>query len=584
MSIDIPGVTTVKSLLLGDEELYPAIQMDGELLEEFESRCRNLADDGGGELLLIRPPRENEGMDASVSIYETLHNPRQKKIGLGPLSAIKTDSHIHAHEIWYHDGKMQFHMRPHTQVDANQIRRQIRSNYPNSEIRVANKRFPPVDVGEYVSVAELGLKRDFYFPIKSKLVPEDNFELDPYGDITTDMVVEEDETSTGEKVEAKDCKLIVQTTFEAARNIWNEKRPYGMDVSKVAVNMKEGEVHGNVASGYEVRSPSKLKKKTADIVDALRGTKAYYFNIRIIAISPYKEIAQRRCYTVSQDFEKYYNSITQQGLRPVELNKNEMKKAFLNAASREHDIPFRQRFMSNGKMLQPVNALAAMAHIPNEDINTPVVDWAKQDTGPGTPAETTQIEEQERLTDDGGERGKKDFSPTPGEKSEDAGTAHADSIEGVAGGNTNNSAGGETNTEKESKTDDQIQQNGGGRSDDVTPQQPEQSSQSTQAESDVKRTERGKMGSKEDTKSYEGTISRGSPDDPEESPGKRKPNTGIDSTRRKDNNSQRQNEGIESSDLEDGNWSPAFSADDENTLIDEDSDDDDIDLDSPGRR
>ena len=400
-------ITNKISDLFRDDAAYPSIQVDEELHGEINKALDSLTDDNGGPLLLIRPPRENDGMDASISVYETLHNPREKKVGFGPFQAIQNKAHAHAHEIWYHGAQMQFFLRPETRVDANKVRRQVRSNYRNVDIQEVDNRFPSVDVGEYISVAEIGLKRDFYFPIKAKLHNDDNFDLDPYGDITSDMVVEEDETSDGQRVEAKDCKLVVQTVFEAARNVWSSSRPYGVDVNDVAQGMKEGEVHGNMIKGFDTRNPSTLRKKTAKILETLQGSKAYYITMRVIAISPYEEIAQRRCRNVAQDFETYYNSVTQQGLTPIELTEDEMREKILDAARREHEYGFRDRFMATGKFVQPVEALGAIAHIPNEDINTPVVDWAKQDTGPGTPSSGVQLEDQKRETKETDETGRK---------------------------------------------------------------------------------------------------------------------------------------------------------------------------------
>jgi len=386
----------IASAFSEEETLFPTIQVDQELHNEITDGLNGLTENNGGPLLLVRPPRENEGIDATIPIYETLHNPREKEVGFGPFSGIQNKAHAHTHEIWYHDAQMQFFLRPETRVDANKMRRQVRSNYPNVDISEANTRFPSIEVGEYVSVAEIGLKRDFYFPIKSKLHNDEDFELDPYGDLTSDMVVEEDETSDGRRVEAKDCKLVVQTVFESARDVWSKSRPYGIDVTEVAQGMQEGEVHGNVVKGYEVKNPSTLTNRAAKILETLQGSKAYYITMRVIAISPYEEIAERRCRNVAYDFETYYNTITQQGLTPIELSEDQMRESLLEAVRREHDIGFRDRFMSNGKFLQPVETLGSLAHIPNEEINTPVIDWAKQDTGPGTPSGGDQLEDQKR--------------------------------------------------------------------------------------------------------------------------------------------------------------------------------------------
>lgn len=385
----------IKWLIADDQTLYPAISVDEDLHSEIRTRLENLEADDGGSLMLVRPPKENEGMDASIQMYETFHDPRAKNIGLGPLSLTSTDAHVHAHEIWYHNDQMQFYLRPETRVDGNQFARQVRKNYPNAEIQKTDQRFPEINVGDHVCAVKLRLKRDFYYPIKSKLCSEDEFELDPYGDITSDMVVEEDQTSSGQRVVAKDCRLLVQTTFESARDVWSKQRPFGFDVVEAAAGMKEGQLTGDMVKGYQVRDPGSKSRKAAEMLEKLRGQKAYYITMRVIAISPYEEIAQRRCYTVATDFEKYYNSITEQGLKPIQPTEGTIRSNLLKAASRTHNIGLKDR-LSGGKFLQPVAALGALAHIPNEEINTPVVDWAKQDTGPGTPSTGPQKEDEQR--------------------------------------------------------------------------------------------------------------------------------------------------------------------------------------------
>lgn len=97
--------------------------------------------------------------------------------------------------------------------------------------------------------------------------------------------------------------------------------------------------------------------------------------------------------------EKYNGTET----RGFEKSEEEMRESLLEATRREQNLGFRDRFMASGKFLQPVDALGAIAHIPNDDINTPVVDWAKQDTGPGTPSGGDQLEDQKR--ESGGEGG-----------------------------------------------------------------------------------------------------------------------------------------------------------------------------------
>ncbi|VTT86285.1 hypothetical protein DM2_2323 [Halorubrum sp. DM2] len=346
-------------------------------------------------------------MDASINLYETIHEPRESKIGLGRHQLVSTDSHIHSHEMVYDEGKLQFFFKPETRVDANQVERQIRKNYPDAQITEANKQFPTIDRGDHIAMAKMRLKRPFYYPIKCKIAEED-FEMDPYGDITSDMVVEEDQTSSGERVLAEDCRVMVQTVFEPARDVWTKQRPYGINVTEAAAKIKEGELVGNMAKGYEVRDPGSKRTRTAKIIDKLHGAKGYYFTVRVLAISPHKEIAERRCNTVASDFEKYYNSFTEQGLTPVSIEPEEVPNHLEQMAERTHSISWTDRLKvgpAGGAPLQTVSALGSIAHIPNESINTPVVDWAKQQTGPGIPAESRQSDDVERAVGEDGSEG-----------------------------------------------------------------------------------------------------------------------------------------------------------------------------------
>ncbi|OYR74239.1 hypothetical protein [Halorubrum ezzemoulense] len=391
---------------------YPAVQVDNDLYETLQSGLQTAEEDSGPRLR-IRPPRENPAIDASINLYETIHDPHETGIGVGRFKLVSTSSHIHSHEMVYDGGKLQFFFKPDTRVDANQFERQLRKNYPDAQISEANKQFPTLDSGDHIAMAKMRLKQPFYYPIKCKIADED-FEVDPYGDITSDMVVEEDQTTDGQRVLAEDCRVMVQTIFEPARDVWTKRRPYGLNVTDAASKIKQGEVVGNMVEGYDLRDPGAKRSRTAKIIDKLHGAKGYYFTVRVLAISPHKEIAERRCNTVASDFEKYYNSFTEQGLDPIAIGPDEIPHHLREMAERTHSIPWSQRLkLGPGQpaVLQTVSALGSIAHIPNDSINTPVVDWAKQQTGPGIPAEAEQEDDVVERTTDTDEQRKSGFSP-----------------------------------------------------------------------------------------------------------------------------------------------------------------------------
>ncbi|OYR64978.1 hypothetical protein DJ79_16870 [Halorubrum ezzemoulense] len=394
-------ITDIWDTLSTDTSVYPAIRVDDDLYAKLQSGLE-VAEADSGPRLRVRPPRENSGMDASINLYETIHDPHETGIGVGRFKLVSTSSHIHSHEMVYDGGKLQFFFKPDTRVDANQFERQLRKNYPDAQISEANKQFPTLDSGDHIAMAKMRLKQPFYYPIKCKIADED-FEVDPYGDITSDMVVEEDQTTDGQRVLAEDCRVMVQTIFEPARDVWTKRRPYGLNVTDAASKIKQGEVVGNMVEGYDLRDPGAKRSRTAKIIDKLHGAKGYYFTVRVLAISPHKEIAERRCNTVASDFEKYYNSFTEQGLDPIAIGPDEIPHHLREMAERTHSIPWTQRLkLGPGQpaVLQTVSALGSIAHIPNDSINTPVVDWAKQQTGPGIPAEAKQKDDVEKGDED----------------------------------------------------------------------------------------------------------------------------------------------------------------------------------------
>jgi len=384
---------------------YPARELTGEDYEAYQTAISQFeADDG--PLLNVRPPRENDHINAGIDLLETIHQPNAERVGvpsnlltrlvgLDRLAGIQTNPETHAHEIWYEDSKVQFFYRPESDISGDQFRRQIRNSYKNADVSESSKPFPDLYEGDYVAAATLDLKRPFYYPIKSELTTNhggEEFERDPYADITSDMVVEEDTTSDGKRVTGDECTVMIQTLFEAARDIWSKNRPWGKDVDNVAHQVKEGRLKGNMVQGYRIQDSGSKDKTAAKIIEKQRGMKGYYATVRVVGFSPYKEIAERRVRTIATDMEKYYNSFTEQGLEPSAVAPEDVVDVLSSTVKREHSISLSERY-SEDKFLQPVAALGGLAHLPSAEINTPAIDWAKQESGAGVPADSTQFEE-----------------------------------------------------------------------------------------------------------------------------------------------------------------------------------------------
>lgn len=390
----------------GDDE-YNAIQITDDNYEQFRDALEeNERQDG--HLLRVRPPRDNDGIQAGVRLWRALHDPRREKVSIGPtskLTFVKNVSPSHSQEIWYNNGKVEFLFRPANTPATDTFRSKIRNNYQDASVERASQPFPQVDVGDWVAGATVRKSREFWYPIKSPLTERGDrdpiVDEDPYKDITSSMVVENDHLNDGTRVEADECRIVIQTLAQPARRVWTHKNPFGMDVEQVERSMKQPEYKTNHLRGdvYELE-PGRKDKTAARIVRKLQDIPGFYVTMRVLVISPYRELAERRARKVAGDYRRYFESFTRQTLTPNPIPQSALFDTLLDTARRDHEISTRDRLTAFNPMknILSVPGLGSVAHLPNDDINEPTVDWTSMDTGPGAPPGTDQV--QDIISDD----------------------------------------------------------------------------------------------------------------------------------------------------------------------------------------
>jgi hypothetical protein len=218
-----------------------------------------------------------------------------------------------------------------------------------------------------------------------------------------------EQLAEGDRVQGDDVRLLIQIVLQPARKTWSKGGLYGVDVTNIAHDLKEKRLAERSVMGlgniplfgiffkrWEERDPNKRQKREAELVGSVEGKSAFHCSVRVLAISPYQEFAQRRARILSHDLETYYNSFTEQGLKASSIPPDEVPQFAIQAATRTHTKHRRHRIarINSNKLVQPVDAVACMAHFPSNDINVPAVNWATQDVGPGVPSATRQGEEE----------------------------------------------------------------------------------------------------------------------------------------------------------------------------------------------
>lgn len=372
---------------------FETVAVDSDLHDRIQAQEPDLP------LTKISPRPENPGIDAGRELVETLHTVRTGQFNY------RNESPIQAFEVWYDESKVKFVFKPANEVLRERFEKQVLDKHPGSKIEQYHKRFPDVEEGDFIAGATMDLRKMFYYPIKTPVEGVDTFEQDPYGPLTSEMVVQEERTSDGKRVASDDCRVLVQVVFKPAKRSWSQKLPFGVDVEDRGMELKDGRLKDSLSrqlSGeVEMQDASRKQKKAGEQIAKQRGQPGFYTQIRILSISPYQEIAERHARGVAEVFETYYNAVTEQGLTSQPMQESALRELTVDAVGRTLSVGVRETLATSEKTILTPPELGGIAHIPSDDIQTPNVDWTYTESSPGVPADAPQFDEVDN--DTGGE-------------------------------------------------------------------------------------------------------------------------------------------------------------------------------------
>ncbi|AQL41641.1 hypothetical protein BV210_02435 [Halorientalis sp. IM1011] len=354
----------VRQLIFGKPQ-YEATRLD------LDDESVRPPDDDSGVLLRIRPYKENQGIVDGAGLLQSVHDVTTNFRG-------KNTSDHHSFEVWFDEGKIAFYMHAANEAAADKFRRRVGNNYANSEVFPVDDAgsFPTIGADEYVAGAWMEMEKMPFFPIRHHNA--EGFETDPYGEITSEML------STDES------KVVTQVIFRPAKESWTEGDRFKHNsVDDLAHGLRQGTSVGWL--NPKVRPASAKDKQAAKTIEKQRGQQAFHVNIRILAVSPDKDEAEARARGVAGMYRKYYNAITEQGLsdNPVWHYRGSKRVRKL----RRHVRRMVNREFVDRNMIMTVDETAGVAHIPNDEIETPRIDWRYQQRGDRIPADADNHDE-----------------------------------------------------------------------------------------------------------------------------------------------------------------------------------------------
>lgn len=322
-------------------------------------------------LLRIRPYKENQGVVDGAGLLQSVHDVTTNFRG-------KNTSDHHSFEVWYDEGKIKFYMHAATEGAADKFRRRVGNSYANSEVFPVEDgyAFPVIEPDEYVAGAWMEMEKMPYYPIRHHNA--EGWETDPYGEITSEML------STDES------RVITQVVFRPAKQSWTDGDRFKHNsVDDLAHGLRQGTSVGWMDP--TTRPASAKDKQAAKTIEEQRGEQAFHVNIRILAISPSPDEAEARARGVSGMYRKYYNAVTEQGLddKPVWHHRKTLRARSL----RNHVQRMADREWLDRRMIMTVDELAGVAHIPNDEIETPRIDWRYTQRGDRIPADAARYDD-----------------------------------------------------------------------------------------------------------------------------------------------------------------------------------------------
>lgn len=351
-----------------------------------------------GPMVRARPQKDGHGLEAGPDLIETLYMLRTGRFG------VRNYSPRHAFELWYDDGKIQFrYYAGHDQLRG-RFESQLTDKYPGTAVEPDTQMFPQINEGDFVAGAQMNLRKAFWYPIK---VPNgvETFDRDPYGALTSEMVVGDERTPSGETIRSEDARVLIQVLFRPAKRSWSQGeglgKLFGVDCESKGQELKNGRIKGGIgremAGEVKIQDASRKLKQAGELISKQRGEPGFYARIRVLAISPYKEVARRRARSVTEVMETYYNAVTEQGLTTQPVRGDELTAMLERMACRQLDFSTLGKISAN-KTLLTAPEVAALAHLPasaeesQRGISTSNIDWTFAQTSPGLPPDMPSFE------------------------------------------------------------------------------------------------------------------------------------------------------------------------------------------------
>jgi hypothetical protein len=319
-------------------------------------------------IIRVRPYADGPGREYAEEVISTFHTPLESPSFWERVTGNDKEPPRFSYELWYNDGQLEFHWTVPDDFWYEKIRNDITGNYPRLSLNRAGNELPAFDDTDHIAGGTLSLYNNQFVPVKG-MSRTGHFEPEkaPLRVITTEIAGQPDTT------------VLVQVVFEPAPDNWRTNTPLGTRTAdRVASHYKEGQfVHSFV--NPRIEDPTEKDHRIARAINNHAGDPAFYTTIRYLVFAPSKEQAQNQAASIGSVYRSTYNNRElNQRFEQNPLTGDALFDELTSAVTREH---------TGNEMPLTVPELAAVAHLPNDDIETPAVAWTRRALTSRAPSE-----------------------------------------------------------------------------------------------------------------------------------------------------------------------------------------------------
>ncbi len=353
-----------------------------------------IANDFDGYLTRIRPYRKSEGIKEAEQLISTLYDPSVERSWFRDKLGLTEDPDEHSFEMWFSEGRLRFVMKSPDEDEAQELRKTISGIYPHAQVSNSKRHMPKIPEDTYVAGGEFELKHTKYAPLRSFSGP-DPFEVEKVeeSDQIGTVLVDPYKTVTSELVGHNAEAVLFQVTLTPAPENWTDGfGPNDPSAERKAEYLEEGRYVDSLKNP-RIIDPTPKDIRTAEHITDLEASQAFHVNIRYFVWEQSEKKALSQVKSIENIFTSVYqNSEVAQQFEAVRYTKDDLKENVFKAARREVD-------RSNDVILTK-EEVAALAHLPNDTINTANVDFVESVFGERAPGESSMASK-EGLSDKG---------------------------------------------------------------------------------------------------------------------------------------------------------------------------------------